>query len=109
MFEPYFDKIYIRPHVQDGLLQRDTGQYEEVGTVIAIGKDVTFCDIGDTVYFASWLVSKGPKFEDQDCYVVPENSGAILGKIKNELSKKRMPRRASTRLSNSKNSSRRSN
>lgn len=83
-FIPFFDKIYVRPIKSDSMLQVETGQFEETGIVVSVGRDVKFCKPGDTIFFASWLVSKPPEINGDQCYVIPENSGAILGKMGDE-------------------------
>lgn len=99
-FIPFEDKIYVKPIKQDTLLVSDIGQFEEQGEVIAVGSKVKFCKPGDTIFFASWLVTKAPDFNGEVCYVVPEISEAILGKY---VSEQQVQGRMAPRLPNSKN------
>lgn len=80
-FIPFDNKIEVKPFIQDNIILSEDKNLIEAGEVIAIGKDVKFVKVGDTLYFDSWGVSKTPKGEDgEEHYLVPESSLVILGK-----------------------------
>lgn len=89
-FTPYFDKVQIEPKTQDVMLRTDDTMMEEMGTVIAIGKDVKFLKVGDTVFFSSWGSNKTTEIdkEGKRYYVVTESSQFILGKYANGRARK---------------------
>ncbi len=85
-FIPYKDKIEVRPFKKEGIILSQEESLIEAGEVVAIGSDVTFVKVGDTVYFDAWGCSKTPESEKdgERHYVVPENSNIILGKNESE-------------------------
>ena len=98
LFKPYYDKVYVRPTKTDSFLPQDTGQFQENGIVLAVGSDVKFCSVGDTIYFASWLVHE-IEIDEVKNYVIPEE--AFLGKIgkiqkKHEVVKKQVQRKSTS-------------
>lgn len=79
-FIPYKDKIVVQPITKKSFLLNDQKPLEEMGKVIAIGKDVKFVKVGDTLFFSSWGVQKTPEVDGVEYYVVPERSEFITGK-----------------------------
>lgn len=78
-FIPFYDKIEIRPLDSSGVIQ-SSDRFEEVGEVIAVGRDVKDFREGDIVCFVSHGCWKTPKDSDGVThYVVPVNSQFILG------------------------------
>lgn len=79
-FIPYFDKIHVKPFKADKpIILSDQESVIEAGVVVAIGRDVTFVKVGDTIYFDAWGCSKTPEIDGERHYVVPEKSEVILG------------------------------
>lgn len=83
-FIPYNNKIQIEPIKEEMFMESEDPVLSEMGKVVAIGKDVKFCKVGDTLFFTSWGVDKTPVQDGKNFYVVEENSEFILGKIENE-------------------------
>lgn len=79
-FIPFKDKIEVRPFTQKGIILDQEQSLIEAGEVVAIGSDVTFVKVGDTLYFDAWGCSKTPEQDGERHYVVPEKSEIILGK-----------------------------
>ena len=80
MFVPYYDKIQIKPLDKKTVIQSQDKNLQERGEVIAVGRDVTFVEIGDILYFDSWGCSTTPEIDGVQHYVVSESSQVILGK-----------------------------
>lgn len=81
-FIPFYDKVQIKPLEKEGLLKGENDQYLEIGEVMAVGQEVKFLKVGDTVFFDAWGMQKTPKVEgEEQFFVVPERSQFILGKI----------------------------
>lgn len=79
-FIPYKDKIEVRPIKKESNILSEETDLIEAGVVIAIGEDVTFVKVGDTLCFDSWGCMKTPEIEGEFHYVVPEDKNVILGK-----------------------------
>lgn len=88
-FIPYNDKVQIKPQKSEIYATTEDTQYLEIGEVIAVGDEVTFLKVGDTVYFDAWGMLKTPEIEGQEqFFVVPEKSQFILGKVSKNGRKK---------------------
>lgn len=79
-FIPFGDKIVVEPMTKQGFLVQDQKPLEEMGKVIAIGKNVKFVKVGDILCFSSWGCTKTPEVDGVSHYVVPEMSEFIQGK-----------------------------
>lgn len=87
-FEPYYDKIVIKPFKKERIIRGEDADLVEAGEVIAVGEAVKWLKIGDTVFFDSWGSSKTPVVNGEQHYVVSVREDVILGKIsKHEESK----------------------
>lgn len=85
--KPYGSKVLMSiPETKTGSLVVQQGaQIQEVGTVLALGRDINpkYCEIevGDTIHFKAWAVDiitvDGEKF-----YYLDSDSDAICGIIK---------------------------
>lgn len=73
---PFYDKIIIEPIQAKTIIQTQDNNFIEKGVVKAIGRDVDFVKVGDTIFFESWGCIKTA---DGD-YVVAQNNQLILGK-----------------------------
>lgn len=81
-FIPYFNKVYIKPFEEEGMLRAEGDAFLEKGTVLAVGRDCKFLKKGDTVFFSSWGCDKTPPDEDGNVYyVLAEQAQFILGKL----------------------------
>lgn len=82
-FVPYPDKIHIEPfkNDEDSILRGEENSFQEMGKVIAVGKDVKFCKVGDTIFFSSWGTLKTPEVKGVQYYVVSDSPQFILGKL----------------------------
>lgn len=83
-FTPYYNNIEIKPLKKEGPFAEEN-QFHEMGEVIAIGKNVDFVKVGDTVFFNAHGVFETPEIEGVKHYVVPQDSEYILGKIEHAV------------------------
>lgn len=81
-FIPFYDKIEIQLLEKEGFFKSEQN-LEERGVVTAIGKDVKFVKVGDTVYFSSWGLCQTTEVEGIKHWIIPETSEFILGKETN--------------------------
>jgi co-chaperonin GroES (HSP10) len=79
-FVPYYDKIHVKLFEEDSLLKSEQSQFEQMGTVIAVGTKVKFCKPGDFIYFLKHGCEKTPEHNGESYYVVTDNPNIILGK-----------------------------
>lgn len=79
-FIPFYDKIEIEPVKREGILQ-DNG-FLEMGKVIAVGENVKFVEVGDTLFFTAHGVWETAEVDGVKHHVIPEESEYILGKVK---------------------------
>lgn len=84
-FVPYKDKIEIQPIKEEGILERMSSNYQEAGTVLAVGSEVTDIAVGDTLYFLSHGCWETAKVDGISHYVVPATSEYILGITKPDV------------------------
>lgn len=66
MLKPVNDHILIEPIAHETFIATQRDSYEEIGVVVALDPtieydDMTAPDVGDKVYFDSWLAAKYPK------------------------------------------------
>lgn len=74
-------RMYIKPDKLKQIIQTATGEnLMEVGDVIAIGPEVSFCKEGDKILFTSWGVDK-VTIDGEDYFFVLESDEFILGKL----------------------------
>lgn len=73
MITPINGHILIEPLTHEGFISSQKETYEEIGTVIAISPSTTrdsmfeeYPDVGDKVYFDSWMAAKYPKDDNED-------------------------------------------
>jgi len=74
MFKPINKHIEVAPMVQESIISTSDHVYEEKGKVISIADDVTRVEVGQTVFFDSYLVAKYPDNNNQIRYLVPEDA-----------------------------------
>ncbi len=79
-FIPFPDKIVIEPFEHPGYMPLNEEMFEEMGTVVTVGTNVTFCRKGDVLFFLAHGCDKTTEVEGKRFYVVTEHSGFILGK-----------------------------
>lgn len=80
MIKPINAHVLIEPIAHDTFVQSNKKTYEEIGIVITRPKLISdeFQDdkinVGDKVYFDSWLAAKYPKGTDEYYWLVPYSS-----------------------------------
>ena len=80
-FIPFDNKIEIQPIENDSAFVNEDTSLIEAGTVVSIGKDVTFVKVGDIITFDSWGCQKTPQdAEGKFHYVIPEDKNVVIGK-----------------------------
>lgn len=81
-FIPYKNKILIKPiEKKDIIPDADEVKFYEKGEVLAVGEEVTWLKIGDTVFFVSHGCWSTPEDEDGiKHFVVTDHPSFILGK-----------------------------
>lgn len=80
-FIPYADKVVIKPIKREEVIPTADAKFEEMGEVLAVGADVTFVKVGDTVFFRPFGYTKTPEVDGERHYVVTIAPEFILGKI----------------------------
>lgn len=73
MIKPINGHILIDPVQYDSFIASDKGIYEEIGIVVDYDKmlkDIIELNIGDKVYFDSWMAAKYPKNNDEFYWLV---------------------------------------
>ncbi len=91
---PYGDKLVVKEHKAEkigSIYVPDTAQEGEAATfeghVIAVGEHVTFCVVGEHVYYARYSGAYIPRLGDKEQKVyrlMPEDD--LLGKVKEAAS-----------------------
>lgn len=84
-FVPFKNKIEIKPLVKTGVILSEDKKLVEAGEVVAVGEDVAFVKVGDTICFDSWVCSKTPADENGvEHYVVSCDDKGVLGKYEQQ-------------------------
>lgn len=72
---PLNGHVEIKPVEQDGIIRSVDGMYEEKGAVLSIAPDVVGpIEIGDYIYFDSWMSAKFYDGKGETHYLVPYES-----------------------------------
>jgi co-chaperonin GroES (HSP10) len=69
MLTPVNGHILIEPLVHESFIASDKGTFEEIGRVLHRG-DILDVNVGDKVYFDSWLAAKFPKNDTESYWLV---------------------------------------
>lgn len=78
-FIPYHNRILIEPISRESLLNSSNESFE-MGKVIAVGSKVSFCKIGDTVFFAPQGCEISTDDKGNQYYVLSDDTEFIYGK-----------------------------
>lgn len=82
MIVPFYDKAVVEPIIEENIIKNPSGTgFKYAGKVVAIGRDVQFLKVGDTVFFmphARWETSD---IEGKKYHLITEDSEFILGKV----------------------------
>lgn len=76
MIQPVNAHLLIEPVKHESFIASDKGTYEEIGVVVATPKDMDICsekpvDVGDRVFFDSWMAARYPKNDEEYFWLVP--------------------------------------
>lgn len=71
MITPVNSHLLIEPVSHETFIASDRQTYEEIGIVISIPDSMSGVNIGDKVYFDSWMAAKYPKNDDEFYWLVP--------------------------------------
>lgn len=88
MIKPVNGHLLIEPLVHDGFMASQSETYQEIGVVVDVPNHINHIEdpdvqIGDKVYFDSWLAAKYPKSDTEFYWLVKwEDVRAI--EVKNE-------------------------
>lgn len=83
-FIPHSNKIVVEPFKKEKMIISEEKQLIESGKVIAVGVDVGFVEVGDTLFFDSWGCSKVTDAEGVEFFVVSNDESVVLGKYAQE-------------------------
>lgn len=90
MIQPVNNHILIEPLSFESFIAEDKKQYQEVGIVRGYSTNLKEINIGDRVYFDSWLASKYPNPEGKkgkDFYWIVSWEDIKAIEHENEISK----------------------
>ncbi len=73
MIKPLNKHVEVKPIPREGFIVSLKDSYEEIGTVLSVADDVSSVQVGDVVYFDSWLCAKYPN-GDEFYWLVPESA-----------------------------------
>lgn len=79
-FIPFNNKIQVKPFLKESNIASDQEPLIQAGEVIAVGKDVTFCTVGEIIEFDAWGCQKTTDHSGEAFYVVPEDKNVLIGK-----------------------------
>lgn len=78
---PYHDKIVVKPIETTKIIVTDKKLFHEKGEVLAIGRNVTFCKVGDIIYFDSYgCIETAPTTSGEKYHIVRDHPEFIYGK-----------------------------
>jgi len=80
-FVPHHKKIEIRPFKNETVIAAADQKFQEMGEVVAVGRDVEFVKVGDILVFTAHGVWETPEIDGEKHYVVTEHDEYILGKV----------------------------
>lgn len=70
---PLNGHVEIKPITVEAMIASARDQYEEKGVVVSLAPDLKGVElnVGDTVYFDSWMAAKYPDSKGEVFYLVP--------------------------------------
>jgi len=83
MIKPFNTYIQIEPEEHEGFIARENATYDEIGRVVAIDEQLVIpIQVGDRVFFDSWMASKFPNESGGHYWLVPiDNVKAYVPKV----------------------------
>lgn len=79
-FIPYYNKIHVKLFEEESMLQSENKNYMQMGTVVAVGRDVKFAKVGDFIYFLQHGCETTPEYQSETYHVVTDSPNIILGR-----------------------------
>lgn len=79
-FEPYYNKIEVRPLEKESPIASVNPEFIEAGEVVSVGRDVEGFAAGDIVFFQPYGCSTTAEYNGEKHYVVTATGEFILGK-----------------------------
>lgn len=80
MIKPYGRNILVEPVEKNQILSADNRPLCEYGKVVAVGDDVEWVEVGDTIGYTVWGVNH-LEIDGKRYYFVPEDDQFLLGAI----------------------------